>query len=202
MRQVMFLAEVSQALCVGCKRCEDLCPTAAIQVVEKKAVVDREKCVACNKCWDICPENAVFMVPRTRPLVLEMDLTGVDPQAIAEMCKQAYLVPDQPICPCGATSAKEVAAALLKGAKSMAEITLMTGARSGCGLYCLHPIMRLLKAHDPELVPEEGRRLPHLWNVPQEIIEKYPGYYIHEDREHAKLFEEMFEHLEERVCPP
>jgi len=59
MRKVHLMAHADQSKCVGDRICENVCPTGAIRVIEKKAVVDSRKCAACLKCMDICPEGAV-----------------------------------------------------------------------------------------------------------------------------------------------
>ena len=59
--EILCLAQVDEALCNGDRICENVCPTAAIRVIEKKARVDGDRCVACLKCVDACPENAVTL---------------------------------------------------------------------------------------------------------------------------------------------
>ncbi len=61
MRKVYSLAEVDQTLCIGDRICENVCPTGAIRMVKKKAVVDDRKCAACLKCVDYCGEGAIYV---------------------------------------------------------------------------------------------------------------------------------------------
>jgi len=70
MKKVYAQAQVDEAKCIGDKICENVCPTGAIKVVDKKARVDETKCAACLKCFDACDQGAVTMVRRTEPLVL------------------------------------------------------------------------------------------------------------------------------------
>lgn len=187
MKVVKFRAQVDEDKCVGDKLCEAACPTGAIKVSGKKASVDEKKCLACNSCWDICQEEAVRIVPRPEPLRLGVDPMEVDQAELVQLCLEAHLHPRQFICLCTATPVREVAAAILKGARSPAEISLMTGVCSGCTIYCTEPMLRLLKAHGLEPNLEEGRRLynitPTLWDVPEDVIRKYPGHYLKEDKD-------------------
>jgi len=64
MKLVRFEAVVIEEKCTGDKRCETVCPTGAIKVVEKRAVVDGGKCLACQNCLDACHEEALVMATR------------------------------------------------------------------------------------------------------------------------------------------
>lgn len=187
MVEVKFLAQVNKKKCIGCRACENVCPTEAIKVVKKKAKVDPKKCLACPNCWGICPEDAIKLVPRPEPLKLGVNPEEVDQTQLRELCIKAHLHPHQWLCLCSATRVREGAAAVLKGAKSPEEISLMTGARSGCTVYCLQTMLRLLKAHGVEIKPPKGYRwydtTQTLWDVPEELIKKYPGHFLEEDKE-------------------
>ncbi len=52
---------VNKELCVGCGMCVLDCPTKAIQLTEKKAVIDLEKCTSCRVCFRVCPERAITL---------------------------------------------------------------------------------------------------------------------------------------------
>jgi len=45
--------------CIGCRRCEEICPKDAIKMVDGKAKVDYSKCIRCYCCHEICPEDAI-----------------------------------------------------------------------------------------------------------------------------------------------
>lgn len=47
--------------CVGCKRCVSACPFAAIEMVDKKAVIG-PKCTLCGSCVESCKLNAINFV--------------------------------------------------------------------------------------------------------------------------------------------
>ena len=186
MKVVKFQAHVDETKCIGDQLCRAVCPSGAIRLDGKKARVDEKKCVACCNCWDICQEEAVSMVRRAEPLLFGVNPMEVDQNELIHFCLDAHLHPRQFLCLCTATRVQEVAAAILKGACSLEEITLMTGACSGCTVYCIEPMLRLLKARgiDPDL--KEGRRLynitPTLWDVPEDVVRKYPAYYLDEDK--------------------
>lgn len=180
------ISEAERCLSCECHMCEKVCPTGAIEIVQKKTKVDEEKCVACCKCWDACPENAIKIVPRPEPIVFGLDPAEVDQTELNKLCAKANLNPRQYLCLCSETRVNEAAAAVLKGAKSPEEISLMTGARSGCGLYCMEPMLRLLKAHGVDISPAKGDRwyniTPNVWDVPPDVAKRYPGYYLEEDK--------------------
>ncbi len=184
---VKYISRVDKERCNGDKRCERLCPAGAIRVVEAIAVVDPGRCVACGKCEDGCRERAVTIIPRSEPLLIQFDPAQVDEERIHEVCRKAHLYPDQFICVCTGTLVKEAVAAILCGARTPEDLTAMTGVRSGCGIYCMAPILRLFKAAGIEIPPSEDHKwydLPlSLWDVPAKVAEKNPGYYLEEDKE-------------------
>ena len=45
--------------CVGCAKCEGICPAKAIVMENKKAVIDRDKCIRCFCCQEFCPTGAM-----------------------------------------------------------------------------------------------------------------------------------------------
>jgi Fe-S-cluster-containing hydrogenase component 2 len=186
MKAVNYISRIDEKKCTGCKRCEIVCPPAAITVVDKIAKVDKKKCLACAKCWHLCPEYAVTMVPRPDELFVGVDFEDVDQDAIEDLCRKAHLFPEQFVCACTLTLAKEAAAAIIKGAKTPEEVTAMTGVRSGCAIYCMIGILRMLKAYDVEIQPPKNQRWYDLslslWDVPTVVAEKYPGYYLKEDK--------------------
>ncbi len=201
MKIVKFLSRVDPSKCNGDKRCESVCPTGAIRVINKTAEVDEKKCVACFKCGDACREEAVDFIPRPEPMVLGVDLEKVDQQKVQELCFKAYLHPDQPVCTCSGVLAKEIAAAVLLGAQTPEEVTLMTGARGGCGVYCISPVLSLLKAHGVRITPPKGHQwydvTVHLFDTPEELARKYPTYCLKEDKE---FFAQMQAQLQKPHC--
>ena len=51
--------------CVGCKLCIKSCPFGAIEVVNKKAVIDLNKCTLCGACIESCKFDAIVLDKRT-----------------------------------------------------------------------------------------------------------------------------------------
>ena len=137
MKVVKFQARVDETKCIGDQLCQTVCQSGAIRLDGKKARVDEKKCVACCNCWDICQEEAVSMVRRAEPLLFGVNPKEVDQNELIQFCLDAHLHPRQFICLCTATRVQEVAAAILKGARSLEEITLMTGACTGSTVYCI-----------------------------------------------------------------
>ncbi len=45
--------------CIGCRKCERICPVQAISVVEGRAEIDLARCIRCYCCHEICTEHAI-----------------------------------------------------------------------------------------------------------------------------------------------
>ncbi|MDO5027905.1 MAG: aldo/keto reductase [Bacillota bacterium] len=42
--------------CVGCGRCAEKCKSQAIEIIEGKAVINKDKCILCSYCASVCPD--------------------------------------------------------------------------------------------------------------------------------------------------
>ncbi|MFC1563064.1 DUF362 domain-containing protein [candidate division KSB1 bacterium] len=51
--------EVIESKCTGCGICHKMCPTDAIIMKDKKAVIIEEKCISCGECIAICRYDAI-----------------------------------------------------------------------------------------------------------------------------------------------
>jgi len=185
---VNLVAVVDQEKCKGCKTCERVCPVLAITVESKKAVVDGERCRGCANCEQRCPEYAIVMVKREQPVVVGVDVSSADYAQIEAICRRARLNPEQLICYCTGTRADEAAAAILQGARSPEDISFMTGARTGCKVECIQPMLRLLEAAGVKPEPPKNGwqwygRTVTAWEISQEVKQKYAtrGFYFDED---------------------
>lgn len=56
-----YVAQVDEALCVGCATCEDTCPFDAIEV-DETAVVKWDACMGCGACAGTCPNDAISLI--------------------------------------------------------------------------------------------------------------------------------------------
>ncbi|MCH3964428.1 MAG: DUF362 domain-containing protein [Clostridium sp.] len=45
--------------CIGCGKCSEVCPKAAIAMEDKKSSIDKMKCVGCGECMTVCPVKAI-----------------------------------------------------------------------------------------------------------------------------------------------
>ncbi len=187
MKKVYLLARVNPDKCVGDRFCENVCPTGAVRMTDRRAVVDGSRCAGCLHCLDACGEGAITILPRGEPLVLGLETSEVSPEAISALCSRANLSPEARICVCMDIRAREVACAILQGARSPEEVSLMTGVRTSCGMWCMAPVQRLLRAHHGVIEPEKGTRWypieTGVWAVPGEVARKYPEYRLEEDDE-------------------
>ncbi len=45
--------------CIGCGKCQNICPAKAIVIKDKKAVIHRPDCIRCFCCQEFCPTGAM-----------------------------------------------------------------------------------------------------------------------------------------------
>jgi ferredoxin len=180
-------AQVDKTKCIGCGICTKVCPAATIKVEEKKACINEEFCRGCGACEQRCPVYAITMVKLEKPYQVSVEISDVPYNEIEELCGKAHLNAEQIICYCTATRAEEVAAAIIKGAKTPEEISRQTGIRMGCKVECIQPILRLLAAAGIKPERPDGYQwyglTPTIWDIPEDIKAKYSkrGFYFDED---------------------
>lgn len=178
MKLVTLVPKVDDQLCTGCHICQRVCPTLSIEIPESVAVVDEATCAGCGACEQRCPEHAIEMVLRPQPRTLKVDVESVDYGRIREICRKARFHPEQVVCFCTGTRAEEVAAAILNGARSPEDISRSVGARTGCKVECIEPLLRLLHAAGISPArPKGGYQwyglTPTVWEVPEPVKQRY-----------------------------
>ena len=60
---------VTKSECVGCRKCENICPAKAITMKNKVPSIDRSKCIKCFCCQEFCPKGAM---KAKRPFVAKL----------------------------------------------------------------------------------------------------------------------------------
>lgn len=48
--------------CIGCKKCESVCPQKCIDVSGNRAVINQNHCLHCGRCAEVCPHKAIRKV--------------------------------------------------------------------------------------------------------------------------------------------
>ncbi len=187
MRVITKFAKVDESACSGCGVCELVCPSEAIKIENRKSKINLDLCSGCMNCFVRCPEYAITMLPVSQPKTLFVDPKDFDKEKIKQICVKAHINPNQIACQCTNTSASEVVAAILKGAKTPTDVTRMTGVRTGCKEICVQNILRLLEAAGIQVPPAKGwqwyGRVPTVWDMPKEIRKKYQVYRMDDDIE-------------------
>jgi ferredoxin/bacterioferritin-associated ferredoxin len=192
--------DVIEENCTGCYRCENACPTNAITMVGPRkgaiAVVDNDACIACFRCIDVCPDDAMLSVERAEPVRIGTKARDADPVALREVCEKAGLDPEQMACLCSSTKVKELAAAALAGATTFEELARVTGAASGCLLYCSVPMRRVLRAHTGQEVDETTSKVRRydsaqvLLDVDEDAADAYPLFALRREQSEARAAQE------------
>lgn len=63
--------QIDQEKCIGCEKCQEWCPGAAIYTEGEKSVIDKEKCIGCGECTVTCPVRAIAIRWETKPDVIQ-----------------------------------------------------------------------------------------------------------------------------------
>ena len=186
MAVIKLVADYAVEPCIGCKLCDIVCPSGAIRMEARKPVIDDALCIGCGRCVDRCPEDIMWMKPRDEKLTVTVGPDEAPLGEVTALLDKAGIDASVSVCVCTLTSAAEIARAVVKGAKDLEEVCAMTGMRSGCGIYCVAPALRLLQAAGRDMTPPgEHRWYPStlsLYDLSDEVRAKYPDAFIDEDR--------------------
>ncbi len=52
---------VNAPACIGCRKCERICPVQAITVAEGRATINLSRCIRCYCCHEMCTEHAIAL---------------------------------------------------------------------------------------------------------------------------------------------
>ncbi|PKM68635.1 MAG: (Fe-S)-binding protein [Firmicutes bacterium HGW-Firmicutes-2] len=74
-----YIPKISKA-CIGCGKCEKVCPVLAISMANDKegmmvAKIDKEVCLGCGVCVRSCPTNAIELVERAARVITPVNST-------------------------------------------------------------------------------------------------------------------------------
>lgn len=64
-----FYAKVKGELCTGCTICVNRCQMEAIQIENKKAIIDLNRCIGCGLCVTTCKTEALKLMEKTKKTI-------------------------------------------------------------------------------------------------------------------------------------
>ncbi|OHE79255.1 MAG: hypothetical protein A2107_04140, partial [Verrucomicrobia bacterium GWF2_62_7] len=54
--------------CIGFGDCDRVCPFGAIDMVDRRPVINPQRCTGCGKCMVACPKGVIVLRPKDRPV--------------------------------------------------------------------------------------------------------------------------------------
>lgn len=70
-----YIPKVSLEKCIGCGKCEKVCPILAVSIREKRPVIDEEICLGCGVCARNCPAKAIELERRPIQVITPVNST-------------------------------------------------------------------------------------------------------------------------------
>ncbi|MCI8320256.1 MAG: 4Fe-4S binding protein [Dorea sp.] len=70
-----YIPKVSLEKCIGCGKCEKVCPISAVSMKEKHPVIDEEICLGCGVCARNCPVKAIELERRPVQVITPVNST-------------------------------------------------------------------------------------------------------------------------------
>jgi ferredoxin len=82
-----FIRETDKEACTGCGACAEICPVAAVKMIDQEPVVDTDWCIGCGVCGSVCPTDAarVSLRPDRSGLLPAPDFKELHRKILAEM---------------------------------------------------------------------------------------------------------------------
>lgn len=74
--------KLDESKCVGCGRCQQVCPHAVFRMEGRKALIsDLDRCIECGACAKNCPSGALSVSPGVgcASAIIKGWLTGTEP---------------------------------------------------------------------------------------------------------------------------
>ncbi len=69
--------------CIGCSKCEDVCPKGAITMNGSLAYIDPEVCTLCRKCVEVCPTHSIIETNFPPKKVKVQEKTPIEQETVA-----------------------------------------------------------------------------------------------------------------------
>ncbi|NHJ49668.1 MAG: hypothetical protein FK733_17895 [Asgard group archaeon] len=60
-----YTLAINEESCIGCKKCLDRCQFSALEIIDKKCIVN-DNCIGCGVCTLVCPKDAMNLVLRDK----------------------------------------------------------------------------------------------------------------------------------------
>ena len=73
--------------CTGCTLCVKACPFAAIEIANKKAIIDLDKCTLCGACIEVCKFDAILLT-KISPSEIEFPTKKEEYKDVWVFCEQ------------------------------------------------------------------------------------------------------------------